>query len=287
MRSLPEPPVTLPPLSPAVPPAGRSRSPRLRRRTWLALSAGLLVVILLILYLLARSPPSWYQPLNPTANDVIDDADVAQNKLRFELHNTMERVPLGEQEWKITEHQVDSLLTIRFSPPPATTDPTAKPALVTAPFVRFTPGKITVAARSPKLPGSDATGTSGGVLSVSFAVDSSFAPDGAPMGVIHIDSAAVGNLPIPKSIVESKLKDIAPTLAALARETITYQLGVRDTTTLMPQVEAAIRAISQGEPFPLRFRYDRRDILIREVRVEDGVLIIVFAPPTPAGIPPK
>ena len=107
------------------------------------------------------------------------------------------------------------------------------------------------------------------------------------MGVIHIDSAAIGNLPIPKSIVENKLKDLTPTIVALAKETITYQLGVRDSAAIMPQVEAAIRAISEGQPFPLRFRYDRRDIVIREVRVEDGVLIILFAPPILPASPPN
>ena len=276
--------MTLPPASPAVPPAGPRRSPfpRLTRRAWLALSAAFLLAILLVLYLLVRATPSWYQPLDATANDVIDDADVAQNKLRFELHNTMERVPLGEQEWKITDHQIDSLLAIRFSVDPDTTQP-KQPQVVSAPFVRFTAGKITVAARSPKIPGSN---PAGGILSVTFVVDSSFAPDGAPMGVIHIDSAAVGNLPIPKSIVESKLKDLTPTIVALAKETITYQLGVRDAAAIMPQIETAIRAISEGQPFPLRFRYDRRDILIREVRVEDGLLTILFAPPTPPGSPP-
>ncbi|MGN6370621.1 MAG: hypothetical protein ACTHN5_20400 [Phycisphaerae bacterium] len=283
--------MTLTPPAPAVPPAGphRSRFPRFSRRAWLAFSAGFLVLLLLILYLLARSTPSWYQPLDPTANDVIDDADVAQNKLRLELHNTMERVPLGEQEWKITEHQINSLLAIRFTPAPpppqpdAAKDKSPQPPIASSPFVRFSPGKITVAARSPRIPGSD---PAGGVLSVTFVVESTFGPDGAPMGVIRIDSAAIGNLPIPKSVIESKLKALTPTLAAVAKETITYQLGVRDTAVLMPQIETAIRAVSEGQPFPLRFRYDRRDILIREVRVEDGVLIIHFAPPNLPGLPP-
>ncbi|HUO07474.1 MAG TPA: hypothetical protein VM008_04170 [Phycisphaerae bacterium] len=274
------------PPSPAATPR-RTRTPRFRRRTWFGVGLLLGAVVLLICYCLARSTPSWYQPLNANANDVIDDADVAQNKLRFEIHNTMERVPLGPQQWKITQHQVDSLLAIRFSPAadnPATKAAPPQEPLASSPFVLFTPGEVTVGVRSPKIPGSD---PAGGLLSVSFSVETSTAPDGSPMGAIHIGSAHIGLLPIPRSIVQSKLQSMVPGIAAVAQQTMTYQLGVRDASALMPQVETAIRAIANGEPFPLHFRYDRREVVIQEIRVDDGLLTITFVPPTPAGIRPR
>jgi hypothetical protein len=275
------------PLPPAASPAGPRRFRRVRRRTWFGI--GLLVgaVVVVVCYSLARSTPSWYQPLNATSNDVIDDADVAQNKLRFEIHNTMERVPLGPQEWKITQHQVDSLLAIRFSPAGDNSTTSAAPAkepLATSPFVLFTPGEVTVAARSTKVPGSD---PAGGLLSVAFTVETSTAPDGSPLGAIHIAGCHIGLLPIPKSIVQSKLRSMVPAIATVAQQTMTYQLGVRDASALMPQVETAIRAIADGDPFPLHFRYDRREVVIQEIRVDDGLLTITFVPPTPAGVRPR
>jgi len=271
--------LTSPPLKPTPPPIPARRFPHLTLRGWLGIFALLILLIVAGIYLFARMTPSWYEPLDAGSTAVMDDADVAQNKIRFEIHNTMERVPLGPQEWRITQHQIDSLLAIRFAPTPdAATAATSKAAaIISSPFVLFSSGKVTVAARSPKIPGDD---PNGGVVSVSFVVETTTGPDGSPMGVIHIDSASVGWLPIPKSLVESKLKSMLPSVAAVAQQTITYQLGVHDSAALMPQIETVIRAVSDGEPFPLRFRYDRRDVLIQEIRVDDGSLSIVFAPPS-------
>jgi len=151
-------------------------------------------------------------------------------------------------------------------------------------LVVLTPGEVTVAARSSKIPGGD---PAGGLLSVSFTVETTTAPDGSPLGAVHISGCHIGLLSIPKSIVQSKLRSMVPAIAAVAQQTMTYQLGVRDASALMPQVETAIRAIAEGDPFPLHFRYDRREVVIQEIRVDDGLLTITFVPPTPAGVRPR
>src|SRR5437016_2717995 len=85
-------------------------------RGWLAASLTALFLVLSISWALSRATPPWYQPLDPSADTVIDDADRTQ-RLLLDLHNVVERVPLGEQTWTITQDQVNSLLAIRFAPP--------------------------------------------------------------------------------------------------------------------------------------------------------------------------
>ncbi len=140
----------------------------------------------------------------------------------------------------------------------------------------FSPGKVTVAVRTPKAPGTD---PAGGVVSVVFVVQTTIAADGSPIGLIKIDGAYVGDLPIPKWIVEKRMRAVVPTLAAVVQQTLTYQLGLHDSASLMPQVTAAIRAVSEGAPFPLSFVSDHRQVLVKEIRVDEGLLTVIFGPP--------
>jgi hypothetical protein len=236
------------------------------------------VALLVIAFLMARHTPSWYVPLDPTSNHVLDEADVAQNKVALDLHNAMQRVPLGDQKWTITQDEINSLLAIRFNNTPADQ---AAALPVSGPLVIFSRGEVRLAIRTKKVPNSD---PAGGVASIVFGVTTTTDSKGEPIGLIKITGVYAGSLPIPKSLVEERMRRAVPTLAALVHQTITYQLGVRDSASMMPQIETAIRAVAEGQPFPLKFVADHREVLVKEIEVDDGVLTIVFGPP-PAPLP--
>jgi hypothetical protein len=237
------------------------------------LVAGVLAVLLVSTFLLARHTPSWYVPLDPTSDHVLDEADVAQNKVALELHNAVQRVPLGYQKWTITQDEINSLLAIRFST--AAPDKSAS-FPVSGPLVIFSGGKVRLAVRTTKIPSGNAAG---GVASIVFGVTTTTNAGGEPIGLIKIEGVYAGSLPIPKWLVEERMRRAVPTLAAVAHQTITYQLGVRDSASMMPQIETAIRAVAMGEPFPLKFVADHRDVLVKVIQVDDGVLTVIFGPP--------
>ena len=96
-------------------PQPRSLLGRLRLASWRGRFEWLLSVLfvaVLVCWLLARMTPSWYLPLDPTLNSVMDTAQEAQRVLLFESRNTVERVPLGEQRWTITQDEINSLLAM-------------------------------------------------------------------------------------------------------------------------------------------------------------------------------
>jgi hypothetical protein len=271
------------PSPPPTPPKKIARLPYPRsRRGWIILVGSSLFMLLLITWLLSRATPSWYHPLNPTETAVIDKAEHAQDKF-LDLHNALQRTPLGDQRWTVTQDELNALLAVRFNAAtPAPTDAVAPP-LISAPFVRFTPGLVTVAARTTKV---SACNANGGVVSASFVVESSTAPDGSPVGHVRLASTHVGNLPIPTSVVQNKIRALAPAIITAANQAITYQFGSKSGAKV-PEIETAIHAIVDAEPFPLLFTYDRRKILVKEIRVADGSLSITFAPPTPAAVSPR
>ncbi len=79
--------------------------------------------------------------------------------------------------------------------------PPTPPALASQPMIVFSPGKVTIAVRTTKVPSSN---PAGGVISVVFVVQTSTASDGSPVGLIKITGAYVGDLPIPKWLVEKR-----------------------------------------------------------------------------------
>ncbi|HVS70045.1 MAG TPA: hypothetical protein VHQ47_02190 [Phycisphaerae bacterium] len=282
MPSSPSPPA---PDKLVIRPSPLSRFPRPRsRRAWIAFLASLVLLALLIAWLLSRATPSWYAPLSASDNRVIDDAYTAQSKL-LEIHNALQRTPLGDQRWTITQDELNAFLAVNFPSSPAHAG-AAAPPLVSDPFVRLTPGLVTIGVRTTRV---SSANPNGGVVSVSFVVDSTTAPDGSPIGHIRVASAAVGRLPIPASIVQSKIRALAPTIITLANDAITRQFSGSTTRSpaRIPDIETAIHAIVDGQPFPLRFTADRRTVLIHEIRVDNGALSITFSPPTPAAVRPR
>ena len=212
MTTPPTPP-SRPDAAPAPPiPAGLKKHLPLRPRTWrgwLLAAFAVVSLILLATWILSRTTPPWYRPLPPDEDWVIDNYDHAQ-KTMLDLHNVTERVPLGEQTWSITQDEINSLLAIQFAPPlnpDGTRTPPANPPVVSAPFVLFTPGEVTFCARTTRL----ASGNpNGGVVSATFSVSIVSGADGKPSGLVRLKSVWAGNLPIPKSAVEPRIRACCP-----------------------------------------------------------------------------
>jgi hypothetical protein len=272
----------------ATPPLVKRR--RLVPRTWRGWLgvAGLVVgVVLVTAWGFARATPGWYQPLDPQDDGVIDTADHAQKRL-LDLHNVIGRVPLGEQRWSITQDEINSLLAIRFAPP-LTADggrqAPAKPAVVSGPVVVFTPGKVTVSARTTRSPVLGVGDPAGGVVSVVFSVGIVRGADGTDMGLVKLDGVWLGLLPVPRGLLEGRLRALMPMITAAVEEAIELQLNGRDTAKIMPYAEEVVRSVTEAKPFPLRHAIDKKQIVIRELRVAEGSFSTVLVPPAGTGAP--
>jgi len=289
---------TPPPLRNAPPrPSLLSRLRPRTRRDWLLSLSATAIVLLVFAWMLSRMTPSWYRPLDPTDVRVIDAADNAQ-KRALELHNVIGRVPLGEQRWAISQDEVNSFMAIRFAPPlnpdgsrtgdsaavPLPTSPGKTPPVVSGPVVAFTPGKVTVSAHTTRIPGPD---PAGGVGSLVFTVGIVNASDGKPMGLVKLTGVWIGRLPVPKSVVQSRLHAMVPSIAAAAQQAIQLNLNIRDASNINPYIEEIIRSVGEGRPFPLEYTVEKKRIVIKELRVDQGLFTVVLAPPTPAAVMPR
>src|SRR5689334_2624630 len=84
---------------------------------WVLSILGPIVTLLVIMYVMARMTPSWYEPLDPNSTNVIDAAEQGEGKVMPGLWNMWQRVPLGEQLWTISQVEVNSLLAVRTRVP--------------------------------------------------------------------------------------------------------------------------------------------------------------------------
>jgi hypothetical protein len=263
-------------------------------RGWLATLAVVVVALLATGWILARMTPSWYAQalLDPNDIDVMDNAERAQKLLYFELHNAIERVPVSEQTWTITQDEINSFLAVQFAQlQPArpsreisTQSSATRQALVSDPLVVFTPGKVTISARSPRLPGSDSRG---GVGSVVFSVGIVNAPDGQPMGIVKLTSVWIGNLPVPRSLVEGRIKTVAPSIVAAVEEAVRLRMNTSDASKMVPYVDEIVSDVTQARPFPLKQAMGSKRFVIKDLRVDQGQLTVVLAPLTPAAVSPR
>jgi hypothetical protein len=264
---------------------------RLRLSTWRGRCAwlgGMLVVGVFVCWVLARMTPAWYLPLDPANDEVIRTAGQAQNRLYFDLRTAMERVPLGEQRWTITQDEINSFLAVNTPGLSSTngTHPSADPARnpISDPYVVFTKGQVSVCARITKLPSPD---PQGGVASLTFAVGIVAGPDGKPRGQVKLAGAWAGKLPIPRGMLEDRLRALVPTIAEAARQTAQVQFGMRDMDRNGPIIEQFVRGVGAGLPFPLQFKMDNREFVVKELRVDDGSFTIVLAPTKPVAVAPR
>jgi len=253
---------------------------KLHLNTWLGRlgwAFGLVLVVLLTAWILARTTPGWYQPLDPNDDVVSAEASRAES-LWGELNNTVQRVPLGDQTWTISQNELNSFLAVYAH---LALDQAGNP--ITDPYVCFRNGEVTIAARSVKLPSGY---KQGGVGSVTFSVGTVVGPDGSTMGLVKLQSVKVGLLTVPKSLVESRLRAMTPAIVTTAVDA-GRQLGSGSHSnsghSLDAMIEQITRAVAVGEPFPLRYRIDRKDVVIKELKVEDGRFTVRMGPPvTPA-----
>jgi hypothetical protein len=238
-------------------------------------------MVLVIMYVMARTTPSWYEPLDPNSQSVIDAADEGERKMMPGLWNTWQRVPLGEQIWTISQTEVNSLLAVRARVP-EDLHGRAYPK-ISSPFVMFSEGgHVTLAARTTRLPG---PAPAGGVASVTFSIAViPHGPDAAPSGVVKIESVQVGNLRVPKSFVAGKLRMLLPMLTDALEQGA--RLSMKDWNKAQPQIDSMLNAIERGEPFPLKIERER-PVIIKDIRVNDGSLTVILAPEVPAAVRPR
>src|SRR3954471_7940494 len=83
--------------------------------TWLGRimwALGLVIVALLTAWMMARSTPGWYGPLDP--NDDVVNANASRSESLFsELRNDVGRAPFGQDlTWTITQDELNSFLAV-------------------------------------------------------------------------------------------------------------------------------------------------------------------------------
>jgi hypothetical protein len=260
-----------PPLSSSTP-RPRSLPARLGLASWrgrFAWLAALILAALLVCWILARATPAWYRPLDPADDAVQRTAGIAQTHITVDLHNLGQRLPLGEQSWTITQDQVNALLAVKAD---------AQDGRIADPFVIFSPGRVTFSARFRQLPAADPRG---GVGSLTLAVGMTRDGGPDPMGLIQLERLHAGDLPLPRSLVAGRLQAQLPELIDAVRQAVEMQFGARPAEKARPIIEQIVRCAATGQPFPLRYKWETREFVIRELRVDDGAFTVVVAPVKP------
>lgn len=244
---------------------------------------GMLVFALLVSWMLIRATPAWYRPLDPDDQGVQDAALRGQTLLYFNLRNATERVPLGEQRWSISQDELNGFLAVNYSPPlttvgtRATMDPARNP--VSDPFVVFGNGEITVGARITKIPSGN---QQGGVGSVRFSMAVTPGPDGEPQGVVKMQRVYAGLLPVPQFVVASRLQALLPVILQASVHVAEVQMGAHASDKTETAVEAIARGVVEGTPFPLHFKLDKKEFIVKDIVVEPGRFTLLLAPVKPA-----
>ncbi len=249
--------------------------------------AGLLLISVLVCWLLARMTPSWYLPFDRDNLNVQDTASRAWNLLTWELSNTAEKVPQGEQRWSITQDEINSLLAVKASPPMLNGDqllmnPVRNP--VSDPFVVFGQGQVTLCARMIQLPSGE---SQGGVGSLTYSVGIVRDAGGQPMGLVKLTNVWAGYLPIPRSFVEARLRALVPSITEAVQQIVEFQTGVRENDKMTQMIQQIMQNIGAGKPFPLQYKIDNKEFIIKELTVDDGTFTIVLAPVKPPASPTR
>ncbi len=150
--------------------------------------------------------------------------------------------------------------------------------MISAPYVLFREGEVTVCARTTRLASGD---PAGGVVSASFSVGIVNQTDGSQRGLVKLKSVWAGNLPIPKSAVEPRIRALLPSLAPAIQQTVLPLLDPRSAGKDVPEEEVMqfFRALTEGQPFPLLHTIKKKRIEVKYLRVEEGKFTVTLAPP--------
>jgi hypothetical protein len=242
------------------------------RAAW---AAGILLGLMIVLWTLARMAPPWYQPLDPRDQGVIDTAGQAEHLIHFDLRNAVERVPLGEQTWTISQDEINSYLAIDLGPTFEAGSNGKVPA-VSDPYVVFLPGEVRVSVRTTKIPGGGKAGAIG-TLAFSFGIVKG--EDGSPEGLVKLTGAWVGRLRVPTSLVASRIEAVTPALIEAVQQAIELRLGAADVRQWEPAAEEVIHDAATGKPFPLHYRLDRKNLVITALDMGEGRFTLKLSPP--------
>ncbi len=234
-------------------------------RTW---SGGLLLAALAIglllagVVLLAAASPSWYQPLNPAANTVLNDATQAQAAL-LDLRNQAQNPRWRRLVWRITQDQMNALLAVTYSAADSGAARQHRPGDVLArPFVRIANHRLILAIHDRRLPGA-------GIISVTITIHTS--PNGpAPQAHVRITGLRVGLLPLPPSLLTHRLAAALPRLEPSLYRMLAVYLGRRYARDMAPQMLRRSADFLHGQPFPLELRVHGHGLVLRRLDLRGG-----------------
>lgn len=262
---------------PSSPPHQKPRKSR-AKRILLLLLGFLLVSSLLIGYLLYRTP-SWYQPTHITDPDIDATADAAQLRI-VELANQVQNAPVKSFTWSITQNQINSLIAVRVATNRPNTNPSEAPSSdqITDPMVYFSPGKITLAARSTRIPSSD---SQGGVGSLAITLETLVPESGTGNNQVRIavEGLAVNSLPLPRWVIKNQIDKAGPLLVREVRRIMVSNMGNK-AEHFMPDIIDWLDHAQRGEPFTPQLKTEGlRPFALKEIRVDQGKLTLRIGPP--------
>ncbi|NNM85467.1 MAG: hypothetical protein HKL96_06910 [Phycisphaerales bacterium] len=228
---------------------------------WLWRLLVIALILMLLSWCLTLWTPRWYQPLSATSPIVQEQAREAQS-LVLNLRNQVQNPHIRYVKWIITQNQVNSLLSLVYDESSAS-EHKGRAAMVQQPFVRFSNGRITLAARLHGLFASS-------VASITIGVRTAPAltPGAAPQGHIQILSLHSGELPIPRFLLIAELQSLIPRLAPSIEHTLDLYGGARYARRITPQIVSMIEAALDSRSFPLALDFNHRQMILRRLSVE-------------------
>ncbi|MEI8197490.1 MAG: hypothetical protein WCI73_16465, partial [Phycisphaerae bacterium] len=150
--------------------------------------------------------------------------------------------------------------------------------------VLFTPNVITLAARSPILPGGGKTGGVGSLKITIKTLPPELRPGTARGGHanqlgIKITGVSINSLPLPNWVIQEQMDKAIPKLSAGIRQLLFSNIGPR-ADYYMPAINQWLDHVKHGEPFtPAMVTEGDRDFALKDIRIEEGQLTIVVGPP--------
>ncbi len=225
---------------------------------YLAIGAGLVLGFILLLVLLAASPPGWYRPLNPMDRGVRDYASHAQASC-VALHDELQNPRLKNITWRITQDEVNALLAVTLENiQQGHRRQTA--AAMSNPFIRFENNTVILAVQNNQLPLHPVVSLA---MSVQMMPHAGKVPSTAR---IQIQSLHIGLLPAPKSIVVRKISGRLQGIHDALQRLVALYVGAAYARSNTPKLMGWLRSVLTGRPFPLNIQYRRlmiKRIIIR------------------------
>ncbi len=229
---------------------------------YLAIAAGLLIGLLLLVAILSMTAPGWYQPPNPLHRRVKDNANHAQASF-LALRNELQNPKLNHITWRITQNEINSLLAVTLENIQQGRRQGHIAGSLASPFVHFANNTIILAIQDKALPLHPVA---------SLAIGVQMLPPQIPArknawATITIKSLHIGLLPLPRSLVVHKLSSLLPTLHNSMQQTISVYAGADYARTATPQFMHWLQSILTGKPFPLEIKTRYRTLIISRIVV--------------------